>query len=135
MPNLNDVCHQLVDGNPQILASAVVEQDSALLLGLAGESEHLSLEYFETVAAAAVNIYRGKNISTVEKMIADLRGVAPVSTVEEVQLVMDKNSIFITAIPDKPAILAFVMTENGIDINQVWQLLHKKLAAITAAAP
>ena len=61
MPNLNDICQQIVNENEYIIAAAVVEQDSALLLGLAHQSEEFSLDYFETVAAAAVNMFFGRN--------------------------------------------------------------------------
>ena len=130
MPNLNDVCQKMSDENECIAAAAVIEQDSSLLLGLGFKYEDFSLDYFETIAAAAVNIYQGRNIKTVEKMIADMRGVIPVSCIEEVQLVMKNNSVFISSIRNNPQVLVFVMTTDKVDVDHVWNALRNNLGII-----
>ena len=68
-------------------------------------------------------------------MIADMRGETPGSSIEEVQLIMEQNSIFVTAIPYKPEILAFVMTDKAADRDVVWQGLRASLNIITEASP
>lgn len=135
MPNLNDICLKISYENEIITAAAVIEQDSALLLGLASETEDYSLDYFETVAAAAVNMFRGRNIKTVEKMIADMRGEIPASSIKEVQLVMQNHSVFISSIARKPDVLFFVMTTKEADIDLVWTELRKNLDVVAEAAP
>lgn len=135
MPNLNDICFQISQQNENITAAAVIEQNSALLLGLASETEDYSLDYFETIAAAAVNIFRGRNIKTVEKMIADMRGVPATSSIEEVQLVMQKNSVFISSIDSKPDILFFIMATKEADVDRVWTELRKNRIVVAEAAP
>lgn len=133
MPNLNDICQTITGDLDYVTAAAVIERNSALLLGLGFKSENFTLDYFETVAAAAVNIYQGRNIRTVEKMIADMRGVTPTSCIEEVHLVMKNNSVFISPIIDKPEMLFFLMTTDDIDIELVWSNLRSNLDVIAAA--
>jgi len=73
--SLNDVLQGLVEDVDGALGAAVVDLSSGLMLGVYHNVPHFTQSYVDAVAAAAVDMFRGKTITSVEKVLAAQRGV------------------------------------------------------------
>jgi hypothetical protein len=135
MPNLNDICNDMIGAVDYAFAAAVIDQESGLLLGVANNVAYITQDYLDAVAASAVEMFRGKAVVTAEKMIADLRGVAPRRHIQEIQMTTDSTYHFMTVVPDKPDILAVLIAGKKINMGMGWASLRSRLKEIAAACP
>lgn len=109
MPNLNDICKNIVDEVDYARAVAVVDQGSGLLLGVSHHVSYFTQSYLDAVAAASVELFRGKGVSTIEKMLAEMRNEEPKRCVQEIQMTTNDTFHFMVVVPDKPEMLAILV--------------------------
>lgn len=64
--NINEVLKGLVDDVDGGLACSVVDLESGLMLGAYHTVPYFTQSYIDAVAAAAVDMFRGKTVTTVE---------------------------------------------------------------------
>jgi hypothetical protein len=135
MPNLNDICSDMIGSVDYAYAAAVVDQDTGLLLGVAQNASHITQNFLDAVAASAVEMFRGKAITTAERMIADLRGESPRRLVQEIQMTTESTFHFMCIVPDKPTILAVLVAGKKINLGMGWASLRSRLKEIAALCP
>lgn len=133
--NLNDICRSLVEDVDYALAAAVVDQETGLLLGVSHTVHYFTQSYLDTVAAAAVEMFRGKAVNTIEKLIAELRAAEPKHLAQEIQLTTADTYHFMTVVPNKTNILAVLVTGKKISLGMGWASLRGKLKEIADACP
>ena len=117
------------------LACAVVDLSSGLLLGVHHNVPYFSQSYLDAVAAAAVDMFRGKAISTVENMIGNLRGSTLEKTIQEVQMTTTNTLHFMVTVPDRPDALAILITNKKINLGMGWAGLRRALPNFTEMCP
>lgn len=135
MPNLNDICSDMIGSVDYAFAAAVIDQETGLLLGVAQNTSHITQNFLDAVAASAVEMFRGKAITTAEKMIAELRGESPRRLVQEIQMTTDATFHFMCVVPDKPKILAVLVAGKKINLGMGWASLRSRLKEIAAVCP
>lgn len=135
MPNLNDICKAITEEVDYAHAAAVVDQNSGLLLGVSHHVEYFTQTFLDALAAASVEMFRGKGISTIEKMLADMRGQSPQRSVKEIQFHTDGTYHFLAVVPDKQDILAILVTSTKANLGMGWASLRSRLKEIAAACP
>ena len=135
MKNLNDICKDIVEEVDYARAAAVVDQDSGLLLGVSHHVSYFTQGYLDAVAAASVELFRGKGISTIEKMLAEMRGEEPKRCIQELQMTTDDTFHFMVVVPSKPNILAILVSGKKINIGMGWAVLRSRLKDIANACP
>jgi len=135
MPNLNDICKSITESVDHAYAAAVIDEETGLLLGVSANVTYFTQSYMDTVAAAAVELFRGKGVSTVEKMLGDLKGQTLRHTVKEIQMTTDHTYHFMTIVPDKPGILAVLVTGNEVNLGMGWAGLRSRLKEIADICP
>lgn len=133
--NLNDICRGLVEDVDYALAAAVVDQETGLLLGVSHTVHYFTQSYLDTVAAAAVEMFRGKAVNTIEKLIAELRATEPKHLTQEIQLTTADTYHFMTVVPNKTNILAVLVTSKKISLGMGWASLRGRLKEIADACP
>ena len=94
---LNDV-----DG---AVGAAVVDVDSGLMLAAAHNVPYFTQSYLDAVAAAAVEMIRGKNIRAVEELLSNQRGEEVTSSIQEVQMTTEGTYHFMSTGKKKKNIL------------------------------
>jgi hypothetical protein len=72
--SINQICTEIVNDVDSALGCAVVDLNSGLLLGVSHNVPYFTQSYLDAVAAAAVDMFRGRTVSAVEDMIANMRG-------------------------------------------------------------
>lgn len=135
MPNLNDICRDLVENVDFALASAVIDQESGLLLGVSHNVSYFTQTFLDAVAAATVEMFRGKGISAVEKMLGEIRENKPQHSVNEIQMTTGDIYHFMTVVPDKPHLLAVLVARKQVNLGMGWTGLRSRLKEIAQVCP
>lgn len=133
--DLNDMCKQLVDSVSGALGAAVVDLDSGLLLGVAHNVPYFTQSYLDAVAAAAVDMFRGDTVSTVEDLLANTRGAQKTHLLKEIQMTTDNTYHFMAIVPNKPNALVVMITGKRSNLGMGWTALRKALVASEPLCP
>jgi hypothetical protein len=128
MSDLNSLCTEILQKVPESLGAAVVDLDTGLLLAVAHNVPYFTQSYLDAVAAAAVDMFHGKTVRTVEEMISNDRGVEPTRMIKEVQMTTDKTYHFMAIVPEKPNCLMVLITSTKANLGSGW-------AAVKSAMP
>ena len=135
MPNLNDICHSMTEETDYALAAAIVDQDTGLLLGVSHNASYFTQSFLDAIAATSVDLFRGKAVGRVEQLLAQLKNEEPRHSVKEIQLTTEDTYHFMTVVPDKPNILAVLVTSRKISLGMGWAGLRSQLKEIAEICP
>ena len=132
MADLHEICKELIHTVDGALGAAVVDLESGLLLGVAHNVPYFTQSYLDAVAAAAVDLFRGETVCTVEEILANTRGVEVKHMVREIQMTTDETFHFMSIITNKPNALVVMITNKKTNLGMGWTAIRK---AVTAAEP
>jgi len=135
MAKLDDVVRKIVNDVDGALGCAVVDLSSGLLLGVAHNVPYFTSSYLEAVAAAAVDMMRGKNVRAVESLLSSQRGKTVQNMIKEVQMTTDKTYHFMSTIPDKPDALVVLITSKSANLGLGWSAVRSNLGNIAPYCP
>ncbi len=135
MSNLNDVLKTLVEDVDGALGAAVVDLGSGLMLAAHHNVPYFTQSYVDAVAAAAVDMFRGKTITAVEKMLAAQRGEDMKYHVKEIQMTTDGTYHFMAIVPGKPNALLVLITRTTANLGMGWTATRKALEDVAPHCP
>lgn len=135
MAKLDDVVRKIVNDVDGALGCAVVDLSSGLLLGVAHNVPYFTSSYLEAVAAAAVDMMRGKNVRAVESLLSSQRGKTVQNMVKEVQMTTDKTYHFMATVPDKPDSLVVLITSKSANLGMGWSAVRSNMVSIAPLCP
>lgn len=135
MADLNSVCQNLVSEVTDALGAAVVDLDSGLLLAVAHNVPYFTQSYLDAVAAAAVDMFRGKTVTTVEKLIATQRGQDFKQLVQEVQMTTEKTYHFMSIVPGKENALLVLITGKKANLGMGWASVRGAMPEVAPLCP
>lgn len=133
--NLNDICNSLIKEVNEALGFAVVDISSGLMLAVAHNVPYFTQSYLDAVAAAAVDMFRGKTITNVEKLLSATRGKETKNLVQEVQMTTEGTFHFMSVVPGKPQCLVVLITTRKANLGMGWASLRKALTDIAPLCP
>lgn len=135
MNKINRACQDIIEKVDDGLGCALVDLESGLLLGIYNKVNYLSESYLDAVAAAAVEMFRGKTVRVVEEMIAQQRKSEPVRLMQEVQMTTERTYHFMTVLPGKANMLAVLITGKRTNLGMGWATLRNALPDLAALSP
>ncbi len=136
MSTLNEICKSVVDSVDDGLGLAVVDLESGLLLGAAHNVPYFTQSYLYAVAAAAVDMFRGRTVSAVEQLLAQQRGTAgSTHLIKEVQMTTDKTYHFMLVLPGKPNTLMVLITGKRANLGFGWSAVRQAVPQIEPFVP
>ena len=135
MPSINDICADIVRNVDSALGCAVVDLSSGLLLGVSHNVPYFTQSYLDAVAAAAVDMFRGRTVSAVEDMIANMRGNNDKQLIQEVQMTTKSTYHFLAVVPDKPNALVVLITSRKANLGMGWSNLRQAMPKISPLYP
>jgi len=135
MASINDVCKGIVDNVDDALGAAVVDLNTGLLLGLHHNVPYFTTSYLDAVAAAAVEMFRGKGVTGVEKRLAETRGEPVSNSMLEMQMTTPKTYHFMSIIPGKPNALAVLITGKSANLGMGWSGLRGAMEELQPMCP
>lgn len=135
MADVNEICTKIVSDVNDALGCAVVDLDTGLLLGVHHVVPYFTQSYLDAVAAAAVDMFRGRTVSTVEELLSKQRGSEVRHTIKEVQMSTDNTYHFMSIVPDKPNALMVLITSTKANLGTGWAAVRNALPDIATAVP
>lgn len=134
MSNVNKVCQTIVDDVQDALACGVVDLNTGMLMGVHHTVSYFTQSYLDAVAAAAVDMFRGKNVRRVEKMVSQHRGKDITDAFEEIFVSSPGVFHFMKTLKDKGAVVVLV-TRKTTNQGLGWASLRLACDDIIAALP
>ena len=135
MSSINDVLKDLVNDVDGALACAVVDLESGLMLGAHHTVPYFTQSYIDAVAAAAVDMFRGKTVSTVEKLLSSQRGIEVKHSIKEVQMATDATYHFMAVAKSKPNALVVLVTSRKANLGMGWTAMRRVLIDVEPFCP
>lgn len=135
MAALDDICKAVLTEVDGATGCAVVDLSNGLMLAAAHNVPYFSQTYIDAVAAAAVEMFRGKNISAVEKLLSAQRGVPVEKTMQEIQMTTAGTYHFMSVVPGKPDSLMVLITTRKANLGMGWAALRRGLTSVAPLCP
>lgn len=135
MAKLDDILQGVVSDVDGALGCAVVDLSSGLLLGVAHNVPYFTSSYLEAVAAAAVDMLRGKNVRAVESLLSSQRGAPVENSIKEIQMTTDRTFHFMATIPEKPNALVVLITNKTTNLGMGWSAVRSNLPKLAPLCP
>lgn len=136
MSTLNEITRAVVDSVDDGLAFAIVDLGSGLLLAAAHNVPYFTTSYLDAVAAASVDMFRGRTVTAVEQLLSQQRGtVASGHMIEEIQMTTAKTYHFMAVMPNKPDTLAVLVTGRRANLGFGWSAVRQAIPQIEPFVP
>ncbi len=135
MANLNDILQTVISNVDGALGCAVVDLESGLLLAAAHHIPYFTTSYLEAVAAAAVDMIRGKNVRAIEALFSNQYGRVVEKTIQEIQMATDNTYHFMAVVPEKPNALIVLITSKKTNLGMGWSAVRRNLPLIAPLCP
>ncbi|MEU9336489.1 hypothetical protein AB0D49_25490 [Streptomyces sp. NPDC048290] len=116
---VNNLVKVLRSETPECVAAGVVDMSTGMLLAVETVDSHPS-EVLDLLAAATFDLFRGRNVSTIEEIFKKRRGtVSDVRYFQEV-LVNSENLVHVfVRIPTNNEIVAVAVARRGVNIGML----------------
>lgn len=134
MASISEVCKTMVESVDDCLAVGVVDLSTGMMMGVHHTVPHFTQAYLDAVAAAAVELFRGKNVRRVEELLSQQRGEEITDSFEEVFVSTIKTFHFMTGITGKGAVVVMV-TKKSANQGMGWSALRNSVGELAAALP
>ena len=134
MANINEVCQSMVADVQDALACGVVDLSTGMLMGVHHTIPYFTQSYLDAVAAAAVEMLRGKTVKRVEQLMSKQRGADVKDSFEEIFISSVNTFHFMALIREKQCLVVLV-TKKTTSQGMGWASLRSGIADIVAALP
>lgn len=134
MANTTEVCKSILEKVEDCVAVGVVDLNTGMLLGVHHNVPYFTQAYLDAVAAAAVEMFRGKNVRRIEELLSQQRGDTIKDSFEEIFISSPKVFHFMITVKEKSAAVVMV-TKKGANQGMGWAALRNNLNAIKATLP
>lgn len=135
MSDLNAILNNFIDNVDGAVGASVIDLNSGLLIGAAHSVPYFTQPYIDALAASAVEVFRGKTISIVEKLISSARGEKVENTIQEVQMTTANTYHFMMVHPKKPDSLIVLVTTKKTNLGMAWASVRGSLSEIEPHCP
>jgi len=134
MASVTDICKKIVDTVDDCLAVGVVDLSTGMMMGVHHTIPHFTQAYLDAVAAASVELFRGKNVRKVEELLSQQRGEKITDSFEEVFVSSPKTFHFMSLIREKGAVVVMV-TKKSASQGMGWASLRNNIPNLVGALP
>lgn len=134
MANTQDVCKMVLEKVDDCLAVGVVDLNTGMLMGVHHTVPYFTQAYLDAVAAAAVEMFRGKNVRRIEELLSQQRGKEIKDSFDEVFISSTMVFHFMSVIKEKSAVVVMV-TKKTTNQGMGWAALRNNLTAIQSTLP
>ena len=128
--NLNTICENIYSEVNGAIAVAVVDLSSGMSLEVYHRVAYFTQDYVDLVSAAAVDMFRGKNVNWVEEKLAQQRNKPLSRSIQEVQMTTDGTLHFMAVLPENKDILVLLVTSKKASVGMGWASLRRALPEV-----
>lgn len=122
-------CRDIVEALPDALACGLVDLDSGSLLGVYHIIPYFTRDYLKTVATAVVDLFRGKGVRYMERLLSEQSGKEVRDSFQEIFLHSESIFLFMKAIVEKGAVLVLV-SKKTTNQGMGWAVLRRAVSEI-----
>jgi len=133
--SLDSALKKIVGDVDGALGAGVVDLNSGMLLGAQHNVPYFTQSYLDAVGAAAVDLFRGRNVSAVYKMLGAQKGDDGVGTISEIQMTSDNTFHFMTVLPGKPDALLVLITGKRTNLGMGWAAVRNAMPTVASFCP
>ena len=134
MASTQEICASVVEDVSDCLACGVVDLNTGMIMGVHHTVPYFTQGYLDAVAAAAVDMFRGKNVRRIEEMLSKQRGTEIKDSFDEIFISSLHVFHFMTLIREKEAVVVMV-TRKTTNQGMGWASLRAALGDLTASLP
>ena len=134
MASTQEVCKKVLEAADDCVAVGVVDLDTGMLIGVEHTIPYFTQSYLDAVAAAAVDLFRGKTVHRVEELLGKQRGEDIKDSFEEIFISSIKVFHFMRLIREKSAVVVMV-TRKTANQGLGWAALRNNIDDISASLP
>lgn len=134
MASTTDVCKQILEKVDDCVAVGVVDLNTGMLMGVHHAVPYFTQAYLDAVAAAAVEMFRGKNVRRVEELLSQQRGEPIKDSFEEIFISSPKVFHFMATIKEKGAVVVMV-TKKSVNQGMGWAAIRNNINLIKGTLP
>ncbi|HER19669.1 MAG TPA: hypothetical protein ENO14_01330 [Chromatiales bacterium] len=133
MARVTELCQSVVEDVSDALACGVVDLNTGMFLGVHHIVPHFTQAYLDAVAAASVEMLRGKTVRRVEELLTKQRGQEVINTTNEIFMSSDHVFHFMKVIRDKDCVVVLV-TKTTTNQGSGWAALRNAIPDFAGAA-
>jgi hypothetical protein len=135
MAGIDSICREVLGDVDGAIACATVDVNTGLMLGSAHNVPNFSQQYLDAVAAASVEMFNGKNVKAVEKLLSSQRDKPASNSIKEMQMTTDGTFHFMAIIPEKPNVLVVLVTTKKANLGMGWVAVRAALSEVYPYCP
>ena len=128
--SIQEVCKNIYFEVQGAIAVAVVDLSTGLLLDVYHQVPHFDQTYIDAVSAAAVDMFRGRTVSTVETLLSQKRNQSASHSIKEIQMTTEGTFHFMAIVPENPDALAILITTKRTSLGMGWSAVRRALPEI-----
>ncbi len=125
MARLDEIAKSLLDSIDGSLGVGIVNLNTGRLFGSSYRASYMTEDLLDSLAAAAVDMFRGRTITQVENLFADLRGVPRKRLWQEMHVSSEHTYHFMLVLPNKPDALLVLVTNKQASLGLSWANLRR----------
>ena len=125
--SLKKICEDIYGEVNGAIAVAIVDLSSGMSLEVYHRVGYFTQDYIDLVSAAAVDMFRGKNVHLVEEKLAQQRNKPVSRSIQEVQMTTEGTLHFMAVLPDNHDILVLLVTSKKASVGMGWASLRRSL--------
>jgi len=134
MADINQICESVVNDVQDAQACGIVDLNTGMLIGVHHTVPHFTQSYLDAVAAAAVDMFRGKTVRRVEELLSKVRGSEVKDSFEEIFISSPVVYHFMSLIRGKEAVVVLV-TKKTTNQGMGWSSLRSAIGEFEKALP
>lgn len=134
MANINQICQNVVNDVQDALACGVVDLNTGMMMGVHHVVPYFTQSYLDAVAAAAVEMMKGRTVRRVEQLMTKQRGSEIKDAFEEI-FMSSKNVYHFMALIRAKHSLVVLVTKKSTSQGMGWASLRAALDDIADALP
>lgn len=132
---INLICKEILNSVEAALGCAVVDLRSGVVLGISHKIPYFTHSIIDRAAAAAMDMFRGNTVQSVEQMINDMRCTQEVHLIEEIQITTKNTYHFMAIVPERPNIILILTTNKKVNLGMGWSKVRVALPLIAPLCP
>lgn len=133
--DINTICSETVSSIEAALGCAVVDLRSGAVLGISHKIPYFTHSIIDRAAAAAMDMFRGNTVQSVEQMINDMRCTQEEHLIEEIQITTKNTYHFMAIVPDRPNAILILITNKKVNLGMGWSKVRLALPRVAPLCP
>jgi len=129
--DLNAVCQGVLEDVPEAVGCGIIDLNTGMLLGVHHTIPYFTQAYLDAVAAAAVDMFRGKNVKRIEDLLSKQRGKPVRDSFEEIFVSTTHTYHFMKVIKEKSAVVVLI-TKRTVNQGMGWASLRNAIPTFMA---